>query len=113
MTSSQCFNPAHVWHVRFTPESRHEAGCTECPLSAKSGHWLAWATPMQLGTRSEALRCGLWVRLILARMQLRSAFARGDVKPAEEPKVTQAACFLSASTQREFLNVCETRRLIL
>jgi len=25
-------------NVRFTPESGHTAGCTKCPLSAKSGH---------------------------------------------------------------------------
>ena len=30
---------ASVRYVRFTPESGHTAGCTKCPLSAKSGHW--------------------------------------------------------------------------
>jgi hypothetical protein len=28
----------HVRNVRFTPESGHTAGCTKCPLSAKSRH---------------------------------------------------------------------------
>ncbi len=28
---------ARVKDVRFTPESGHTAGCTKCPLSAKSG----------------------------------------------------------------------------
>jgi len=35
---SQADISACVGHVRFTPESGHTAGCTKCPLSAKSGH---------------------------------------------------------------------------
>jgi hypothetical protein len=47
-----------AFDVRFTPESGHTAGCTKCPLSAKSRHYAERVNPQYTGKNTAAISVG-------------------------------------------------------